>query len=100
MTKDYTEIAIANGAITVKQDSGMAIGEILFETEAQLNATIEQAIAEAQTPVGWKLMPIEPTPKMLCALWEHRDAMRGQSENKIARISYTAMLNASPPKDK
>jgi len=45
----------------------------------------------------WKLVPVEPTPGMLYALWQHREAMRGQSENKIARASYDALLAASPP---
>ena len=45
---------------------------------------------------GWQLVPVEPTPAMLCSMWEHREAMRGKSENKIARESYRAMLAAAP----
>lgn len=44
----------------------------------------------------WQLVPIEPTPKMLVSLWDSRESMRGESENKIARVSYKAMLSAAP----
>ena len=44
----------------------------------------------------YKLVPVEPTPGMLYAMWQHREAMRGQSENKIARASYAELLAAAP----
>lgn len=66
-----------------------------------LSAVANHRAAQPTEPDGWKLVPIEPTPAMLHALWQHRDAMRGQSENKIARAAYTAMLAATPsPTDK
>lgn len=40
------------------------------------------------------MVPVEPTPKMLFALWGHRESMRGTSENKIARAGYSNMLAA------
>lgn len=52
--------------------------------------------AGPQLTGGRMLVPVEPTPAMLYALWQHRDAMRGTSENKIARESYRAMLAAAP----
>lgn len=51
---------------------------------------------QGQAPEGWKLVPVDPTPAMVYALWQHRDALRGQSENRIARGSYAAMLAAAP----
>ena len=52
--------------------------------------------AVPSVPEGWKLVPVEPTPKMLVALWDHRDSMAGQSENRIARAGYAALLTAAP----
>lgn len=54
--------------------------------------------APVQAPEGFVLVPIEPTPAMLHALWQHRVSMRGTSENKIARESYRALLAAAPIK--
>lgn len=54
------------------------------------------AQAGPQQTGGRMLVPVDPTPAMLYALWQHRDAMRGTSENKIARESYRAMLAAAP----
>lgn len=48
-----------------------------------------------EIPTDWVVVPVEPTPKMLVALWEHRVSMRGISENKIARTGYSNMLAAS-----
>ncbi|ECQ1752804.1 DUF3850 domain-containing protein [Salmonella enterica] len=48
-----------------------------------------------EIPTDWVMVPVEPTPKMLVALWEHRVSMRGISENKIARTGYSNMLAAS-----
>lgn len=33
-------------------------------------------------------LPVDASPAMIYALWAHRQDMRGQSENKIAEISY------------
>lgn len=52
--------------------------------------------APQEAQAGMVLVPREPTPKMLAALWEHRESFRGQSENKIARAAYSAMLAAAP----
>lgn len=49
-----------------------------------------------QQAEGWVMVPVEPTPAMLVAMWDHREAMRGQSENRIARAGYAAMLSARP----
>ncbi|MDP2074601.1 hypothetical protein [Hydrogenophaga sp.] len=54
------------------------------------------ARAEPVARDGWVMVPVEPTPKMLVAMWDHREAMRGQSENRIARAGYAALLAASP----
>lgn len=51
--------------------------------------------AKGTVPEGFVLVPKEPTPAMLYALWEHRDQMTGQSENKIARKGYASMLAAA-----
>ena len=34
------------------------------------------------------LMPEEPHPAALYAIWAHRHDLRGDSENKICRVSY------------
>lgn len=54
------------------------------------------ASPQPAAPEGWKLVPIEPTPRMLAAMWDHRDRMAGRSENNIARAGYAAMLAAAP----
>ena len=39
------------------------------------------------------ILPKEPTPAMLYALWAHWDDMRGLSENTIAKVSYLRLYN-------
>lgn len=59
------------------------------------------AFAAQPGSVGeWKRVPVEPTPAMLVAMWDHRESMRGQSENRIARAGYAAMLAAAPTEAK
>jgi len=50
------------------------------------------------TPVGWKLVPIEPTEGMLCAAWDTDNGLaKWAYKNKGATATaYKAMLNASP----
>lgn len=67
------------------------------EALADFHRQVCAASAQAQrVPEGWRLVPVEPTPKMLVALWEHRDRMRGRGENAIAREGYSAMLASTP----
>lgn len=55
---------------------------------------VEELLRAAQVPDGYVLVPIKPTPAMLVALWDHRDSMAGQSENRIAKAGYARMLTA------
>lgn len=68
---------------------------LLTLDEPNIQAELEQLRSQLSTNTdGWVSVPIEPTPKMLVALWQHREAMRGESENKIAGVAYKAMINA------
>lgn len=49
-----------------------------------------------KTAEKWVMVPVEPTPAMLHAMWQDREAFRGQSENKTARHHYALMLAAAP----
>ncbi|EQA3420210.1 hypothetical protein ACX1JO_003809 [Cronobacter dublinensis] len=83
-------------------DPQIAEYEQMMEAEQSEAATdntsqqFESLAGKAVVPEGWKLVPVEPSPKMLVALWEHRDSMRGVSENKIASVGYKAMLAVAP----
>lgn len=60
------------------------------------NTRPEPAVQNVQAGDGWKLVPVEPTPGMIYAMWQDMDKFRGQSENTKARHHYTLMLNAAP----
>ncbi|EOL9017044.1 hypothetical protein ACM917_002301 [Cronobacter sakazakii] len=74
--------------------------EQMMEAEqAKADTTAQQfesLAGKAVAPEGWRLVPIEPTPMMLIALWASREGMAGKSENKIARVGYRLMLAAAP----
>ncbi|ELQ6225988.1 hypothetical protein R2308_002977 [Cronobacter turicensis] len=78
--------------------------QLAYEVE-KLVIDVKNAIAHRKSqslkiasmvPEGWRLVPIEPTPMMLIALWASREGMAGKSENKIARVGYRLMLAAAP----
>ena len=62
-----------------------------FEVLGQMIEEIVKSIPEPSPKyniVSTIEVPITPTPAMLVALWQDRDEMRGQSENRIARRAY------------
>jgi len=69
----------------------VTVGEAMGASKLLMRAVELHEKAE-----GWVMVPAEPTPAMLVAMWDHREAMRGQSENRIARAGYAAMLAATP----
>ncbi|ELY4079595.1 hypothetical protein SMY54_000693 [Cronobacter sakazakii] len=81
-------------------DPQIAEYEQMMEAEqAKADTTAQQfesLAGKAVVPEGWRLVPIEPTPMMLIALWASREGMAGKSENKIARVGYRLMLAAAP----
>lgn len=72
--------------------------EWVWEPLIKLSDALSAIAAQPQAVAvpGWQLVPVAPTPMMLVALWGHRDAMRGESENQIARTGYATMLAAAP----
>ena len=63
----------------------------------ETRAAIESALRE-QVPEGWKLVPVEPTPKMVDATWNDPIELVGgcESHNTRNKRIYRAMLSASP----
>lgn len=76
-------------------DGVRAYGYTEEDMASYARAAVEAERAQ-RLPDGWKLVPVEPTPKMLVALWEHRERMRGRGENAIAREGYSALLASTP----
>jgi hypothetical protein len=97
---DIDQLSRALVALGISQPEGreeLAARVGLFVNSLTFFAALTPPVVAAPAvPDGWRLVPVEPTNAMLHALWKHRDAMRGQSENKIARASYSAMLDAAP----
>lgn len=53
----------------------------------------------ARLPVGWKLVPIEPTVEMIraaCSAWPHRPYEAKLSMGDYARADWRAFLAAAP----
>lgn len=76
------------------------LGEIhgriaMWEEVKRLNAAPVQKVS---VPDGWKLVPVEPTPKMIDATWYHEIDMSCGIESQGARNKriYEAMLAAAP----
>ena len=69
--------------------------ERLMSEVARLNAAPVQQVS---VPDGWKLVPVEPTPKMIDATWYHEIDMSCGIESQGARNKriYEAMLAAAP----
>lgn len=66
---------------------------------AELESTAQPVNKFYQLPAGWKLVPIEPTPKMRAS---GKHAMKGCEsifEGVIAEVVYGAMLNAAPTQE-
>ena len=65
--------------------------------ESSVRAIQEEAYKAgmaAAVPDGWKVVPVEPTPKMLTAAYS---VVRWDQDADVAtRASYSAMLSASP----
>jgi hypothetical protein len=62
-------------------------------------AAIESALrAVPAIPEGWRLVPVEPTPKMVDATWNDPIELVGgcESHNTRNKRIYRAMLSASP----
>lgn len=47
-------------------------------------------------PEGWKLVPIEPTPEMMAALWNTMFQEDFKDQHVIVGAGYDAMLAAAP----
>ena len=88
---DSQLVALHLGTSESYESPEKAVKELLDWTSA-VAADFAKA-APVAVPDGWALVPVEPTPKMLCAMWEHRDGTL-RSENELAEIGYHAMLNA------
>ena len=75
-----------------------ALLEALADKFVSVNGNVIELINNAPTiqREGWVSVPIEPTPAMLHAMWANREVMRGENENKIARVAYSNMLSAAP----
>lgn len=56
-----------------------------------------RAAVQANVPDGWVMVPVEPTPKMVDATWDHPVDREGgiESQNKRNKRIWAAMLTAS-----
>ena len=78
---------------TARDQEMYAAGIRTGEENAKHNAAIRAGV-----PAGYKLVPIEPTPKMIDATWDHSVDRDGgiESQNTRNRRIYAAMLAAAP----
>jgi hypothetical protein len=93
-------VALTNRAGLVFTNGTVTMSAAQLDT--LLDWAREEVVAEAQAlPVGWKLVPVEPTPRMLAAgsdTLELNPPFGGFISGTHARIAvYQAMLSASPP---
>jgi hypothetical protein len=72
------------------KDTGEAIGNAV--------SAIRAALATAQTPEGWRLVPVEPTRKMLCAWRDAQYTDEYYESGKGIGHCYERMLAAAPAK--
>jgi hypothetical protein len=78
------------------------LSSVRFSREVMWEAW-QAARANPVAPDGWQLVPVEPTPKMVDATWDHPIDKNGGIESQNARNVriYRAMLAAAPaPGDK
>jgi len=54
---------------------------------------LEKVLSAAPVPPGWKLVPVEPTPRMVHAGWEHHPSAHGDT---YVPLLWKAMIAASP----
>ena len=67
-------------------------GASAIETAHRLRA----ALAQAGAPEGWQLVPVEPTPWMLQALFGYwMDCINNPKQRNVATAEYKAMLTAA-----
>lgn len=57
---------------------------------------LRAALAQAGAPEGWRLVPVEPTPWMLQALFGYwMDCINNPKQRNVAKAEYKAMLTAA-----
>ena len=57
---------------------------------------LRAALAQAGAPEGWQLVPVEPTPWMLQALFGYwMDCINNPKQRNVAKAEYKAMLTAA-----
>lgn len=84
-----------------KQGSGSIVDGGLAGAKAAAQADFEARIRSAlseqvqDVPDGWQLVPKEPTPKMLKAVWSLHHA----NGREIASVIYEALLAAAPKQE-
>lgn len=67
-----------------------------------MTKTLKEAMQQAESaqgvPDGWRMVPVEPTPKMVDATWHDQVDVRGiiESHNTRNRRIYCAMIEAAP----
>ena len=69
-----------------------------FKGSEQFKRLNAAPVQQVSVPDGWRLVPVEPTPKMIDATWYHEIDMSCGIESQGARNKriYEAMLNAAP----
>ncbi len=63
----------------------------------QYDRAIASLPAPAGVPVGWKLVPVEPTPDMICAGYGGHYRLETTLGRTKALADYQNLLSASPP---
>ncbi|AOI89005.1 hypothetical protein WS57_09435 [Burkholderia pseudomultivorans] len=83
--RDMIEHAGAPGA-RLAESYSIALGRI--------GATTAQAAEAVTIPAGWKLVPVDPTPEILMAIWQNERDARRAWERALAAVPQPAQADA------
>lgn len=75
-----------------KHDAAIALIQDAFEEDNEAEA----APSSSNVPAGWKLVPLEPTPDMMCAAWDHIPPVMDDITDGDFRQAYKDMVAAAP----
>lgn len=71
------------------------IADIFNKYGANVELNLYLSPPKKAIPEGWKLVPIEPTPKMVDATWNDDELIKNMSHNRRNKHIYKAMINAT-----
>lgn len=76
-------------------DSGLVTNKMFFELGGQCDevSSAWEAWQASASREGYKLVPVEPTPKMIDATWDNQEEIESMSHNARNEFIYKSMLN-------